>query len=67
MAQTVGGFTEILTQILAEEYHETFGCPCGRPGVSPCWRMGGQAECISLDGKPSGGSSDDRAARSDRR
>lgn len=20
-------------------------CPCGRPGMSPCWRIGGDAEC----------------------
>lgn len=20
-------------------------CPCGMPGVSPCWRMGGDAGC----------------------
>lgn len=23
-------------------------CPCGRPGVSPCWRMGGDACCPVL-------------------
>jgi hypothetical protein len=23
-------------------------CPCGSPGASPCWRVGGEAACASI-------------------
>lgn len=27
-------------------------CACGMPGASPCWREGGDAECVSMTGRP---------------